>query len=172
MTTVPPYAVKSAAQLGVRSEPSAGAGRSADRWERQDLDGRQRLLRRRPVRPTHRIIDLTGRGKISEVRELVTASAGARRAYPASAPNRPDKVTTIPPNIWNESGCAFACADLVDLPCRGAGWVSEPACTGPAGHLRAAAHRQRRAAFQRRASGERRRRPSGRRQGPDPAVGA
>ena len=37
------------------------------------------------------IIHLTGRGKISEVREL------------ASAPNRPDKVTTIPPNIWNES---------------------------------------------------------------------
>ena len=27
----------------------------------------------------------------------------ARTCLPASAPNRPDKVTTIPPNIWNES---------------------------------------------------------------------
>ena len=116
------------------------------------------------------IIHLTGRGKISEVRELVTASAGA------------DVLTGIGPESAGQGDyhtaeyleridLAFACADLVI--CRaGAGSVSELAALGPAGHLRAAAHRQRRAAFQRRTGGERRRRPSGRRQGPDPAVGA
>ena len=113
------------------------------------------------------IIHLTGRGKISEVRELVTASAGA------------DVLTGIGPESAGQGDyhtaeyleridLAFACADLVI--CRaGAGSVSELAALGlPAFTCRC--HRQRRAAFQRRASGERRRRPSGRRQGPDPAV--
>ena len=90
------------------------------------------------------IIHLTGRGKISEVRELVTASAGA------------DVLTGIGPESAGQGDyhtaeyleridLAFACADLVI--CRaGAGSVSELAATGPAG-ITCRCHRQRRAAF-------------------------
>ena len=113
------------------------------------------------------IIHLTGRGKISEVRELVTASAGA------------DVLTGIGPESAGQGDyhtaeyleridLAFACADLVI--CRaGAGSVSELAALGlPAIYVPLPIGN----GEQRRASGERRRRPSGRRQGPDPAVGA
>ena len=128
------------------------------------------------------IIHLTGRGKISEVRELVTASAGAdvlTGIGPESAGqgdyHTAEYLERYPGDDiidligTNRSGLCLC--RLGDLPCRSRIGI-RAGCTGPAGHLRAAAHRQRRAAFQRRASGERRRRPSGRRQGPDPAVGA
>lgn len=102
------------------------------------------------------IIHLTGRGKISEVRELVTASAGA------------DVLTGIGPESAGQGDyhtaeyleridLAFACADLVI--CRAGTRIGIRAgCTGlpaiyvplPIGNGRAA--------FQRRASGERRRR--------------
>ena len=86
---------------------------------------------------------------------------------------RVDQVVGGPPYVvvpyLERMDLAYAAADL--MLCRaGAMTCAELAAVGPAGGLRAAAHRQRRAAAQRQAGRRRRRRPGGRRRRLHPGL--